>query len=52
MRGIQGVCIGSGIGSLDDVYQTSINYLKGVSLKANPPISLIPIIDIFFFAGL
>ncbi|KAL0637087.1 Mitochondrial beta-keto-acyl synthase [Maublancomyces gigas] len=31
-----GVCIGSGIGSLDDVYQTSINYLKGGYKKVSP----------------
>lgn len=34
----QGVCIGSGIGSFEDVYDTSIAYDKGVSIP--PPYSL------------
>ena len=29
---LQGVCLGSGIGSFEDVYDTSIAYEKGVSL--------------------
>lgn len=31
----QGVYIGSGIGSLDDVYDTTVAYEKGVSLVAH-----------------
>lgn len=32
ITGIQGVYLGSGIGSLDDVYETSVAYSKGVSV--------------------
>lgn len=48
----QGVCIGSGIGSLVDAYQTSVNYSEGVSLKANPRILLIPVSNTLFSTGL
>jgi hypothetical protein len=33
--GVKGVYIGSGIGSLDDVYETTIAYEKGVSCDLN-----------------
>ena len=29
----QGVCVGSGIGSLDDAYDTSVAFEKGVRLQ-------------------
>jgi 3-oxoacyl-[acyl-carrier-protein] synthase II len=31
LTSVQGVYIGSGIGSLDDVYDTTVAYEKGVS---------------------
>ena len=30
---LQGVCLGSGIGSFEDVYDTSVAYEKGVSIS-------------------
>lgn len=33
----QGVCMGSGIGAFDEVYDTSVAYEKGVSLPSHVP---------------
>lgn len=37
LQKIQGVCIGSGIGSFEDVYKTSLAYDKGVSIPPPAP---------------
>lgn len=40
LQKIQGVCIGSGIGSFEDVYDTSLAYDKYVSIPPLAPLSL------------